>query len=53
MHRSKGERSACIFVTLDRTGCGALSRRRRGRWDDQVAGCATPFLSCSNTRYRI
>ena len=30
MHRSKGERSACIFVTLDRTGCGALSRRRRG-----------------------
>jgi hypothetical protein len=22
MHRSKGERSACIFVTLDRTGCG-------------------------------
>ena len=36
MHRSKGERSACIFVTLDRTGCGALSRRRRGlgtiRW---------------------
>jgi hypothetical protein len=45
VHRSKGERSACIFVTLDRTGCGALSRRRRGRWDDQVAGCATPLMT--------
>ena len=45
MYRSKGERSACIFVTLDRTGCGALSRRRRDRWDDQVAGCATPLMT--------
>ena len=44
-HRSKGERGACTFVTLDRTGCGALSRRRRGRWDDQVAGCATPLMT--------
>jgi hypothetical protein len=38
-------RSACIFVTLDRTDCGALSRRSRGRWDDQVAGCATLLMT--------
>jgi hypothetical protein len=37
MHRSKGKRSACIFVTWDRTGCGA-------RWRDharhQIGGCS-------------
>jgi hypothetical protein len=38
------ERSACIFVTLDRTG-GAPSRRSRGQWDDQAAGCATPMIT--------
>ena len=35
---------AGIFVTLDRTIHGALSKRRRGWWDDQVAGCATPLM---------
>jgi len=40
-HRSKGEAQApAIFVDFGiGTGCGALSRRRRGPWDDQVAGC--------------
>ena len=50
MHRSKGARSACIFVTLDRTGRGALFRkaprpvgrsggRLRDAFDDLEIGC--------------
>src|SRR5260370_40756986 len=48
MHRSKGERSACIFVTLDRTaaapcpeGAAALGRsggRLRDAFDDLEIG---------------